>query len=107
MLGNRPRIGPIPAELVFPWAIIVFASYLIRQTFSLPWLWTCILATWGMAVWWILTGDRPWIFLSKFIGTPTLDRGYPKVQPILPASKGQRERNGKKTSKQARRNGKS
>jgi hypothetical protein len=91
ILGTQPSLGPIPADQIFPWMIIGLVSYFIIHGFlgSLfsggwdKWLWTVLIAGWGMATWWILTGGRSWRFLSKFIGVPTWTRGVARYQSFL------------------------
>jgi hypothetical protein len=95
-LGNKPNIGPFPADQFIPWAVIAGgAYYLFKVLLGLSWLWTGLLAAWGMATWWVLTGSKPWRFLSKFIGTPYWVRGYGLYRPLLHR---QRNRNSKKRS---------
>jgi hypothetical protein len=91
ILGSQPSLGPIPADQIFPWLVIVLAAYfLINGVFGglfaddfQRWLWTALIAGWGIATWWILTGGRSWRFLSKFIGVPTWTRGFARYQSLL------------------------
>ncbi|OLP17775.1 hypothetical protein BST81_11915 [Leptolyngbya sp. 'hensonii'] len=84
MLGVQPRLGPFPAEHILPWSVIGFAAYLLCQVFlNLGWLWTGVIAAWGISTWWILTGDKPWRFLSRFTRTPYWVRGYCTYHSIL------------------------
>jgi hypothetical protein len=96
ILGSQPSFGPIPADQVLPWTIILLASYFIvngifgglfADEFQ-KWLWTGLVATWGIATWWILTGGKSWRFLSKFIGVPTWTRGFARYQSILRNNEG-------------------
>ncbi|BDA72923.1 hypothetical protein RIVM261_011920 [Rivularia sp. IAM M-261] len=106
ILGSQPSLGPIPADQVLPWTIIALASYFIvngifggifQDEFQ-KWLWTALLATWGIATWWILTGGKSWRFLSKFIGVPTWTRGFARYHSIL------RNHEGKNRKAKRRRN---
>ncbi len=84
LLGASPRLGPFPAEQVFPWMVISFAFYFLSNgIFQLPWLWTGLLIVWGDATWWILTGSKPWRFLSKFTSVPSFARGQVRYQSLL------------------------
>lgn len=91
ILGSQPSLGPLPADQIFPWIVIALTSYFIVNgifggLFSddfQKWLWTVLLAGWGIATWWILTGGRSWRFLSKFIGVPTWTRGFARYQSLL------------------------
>ena len=83
-LGRQPKIGPFPAEQAIPWTVILFTSYYVcKVVFRLSWLWTGIVAGWGIATWWVLTGSKSWRFLSKFVSTPTWTRGYGRYQRVL------------------------
>ena len=91
ILGSQPSLGPIPADQIFPWIVIVLASYFVvngvfggifADDFQ-RWLWTALIAGWGIATWWILSGGRSWRFLSKFVGVPTWTRGFARYQSLL------------------------
>jgi hypothetical protein len=91
ILGSQPSLGPLPADQILPWTVIALAAYFIingifgglfTDDFQ-KWLWTILIAAWGMATWWILTGGRSWSFLSKFIGVPTWTRGFARYQSLL------------------------
>ncbi|CEJ46934.1 hypothetical protein [Umezakia ovalisporum] len=91
ILGSQPSLGPIPADQIFPWIVIILASYfVVNGVFGgvfaddvQRWLWTVLIAGWGIATWWILTGGRSWRFLSKFVGVPTWTRGFARYQSLL------------------------
>jgi hypothetical protein len=91
ILGAQPSLGPIPADQIFPWLVIALTSYfIINGVFGglfaddfQKWLWTFLIAGWGVATWWILSGGRSWRFLSKFIGVPTWTRGFARYQSLL------------------------
>lgn len=84
VLGTQPSLGPIPAHLIFPWTGIALVSYFICQgIFGLGWLITGFTIAWGMFTWWILTGDRSWRFLSKFVPTPRWTRGMARYESFL------------------------
>jgi hypothetical protein len=108
ILGSQPSLGPIPADQIFPWLIIVLVSYfvingifggLFADDFQ-RWLWTALMAFWGIGTWWILTGGRSWRFLSKFIGVPTWTRGFARYQRLLEINY---EAENRKTKRQYRR----
>ena len=91
ILGTQPSLGPIPADQIIPWTVIVLAAYFIingifgswfTDEFQ-KWLWTALMAGWGVATWWILTGGKSWRFLSKFIAVPTWTRGFARYQSWL------------------------
>lgn len=84
MLGIQPSIGPIPADQIIPWSVILGASYLVGQgIFSFGLLWTFLLAAWGMSTWWVVTGGRSWRFLANFQSTPHWTRGCARYQPLI------------------------
>lgn len=83
-LGRQPNIGPFPAEQFLPWVAITGVSYYsCKALLQLSWLWTGLIAAWGIASWWVLTGSKPWRFLSKFIGVPYWVRGYGRYRRML------------------------
>jgi hypothetical protein len=83
-LGTAPRVGPFPADQVVPWTAICFCSYYIcKSVLGLSWLWTGIIATWGMSTWWVLTGSKAWRFLSKLVPIPTFTRGFLRYSRFL------------------------
>lgn len=90
VLGEQPRIGPFPADQVFPWTAIAMAVYFICKVMLLAsWLVTGLVIAWGWATWWTLTSNKTW--LSKFVGVPRVARGYKSFyslvqQPEIPTS---------------------
>jgi hypothetical protein len=83
-LGKQPNIGPFPADQLIPWVIICGISYyLAHGLFRLNWVWTCSIAAWGIATWWILTANGAWRILSKFVATPHWTRIRCLYQPVV------------------------
>jgi hypothetical protein len=74
-LGTQPKIGPLPAEQMFPWLVItmgcIFGFYYML---NLGWLATLFASLWGCATWWFVSSNKS--FLGKFVGTPRISRGY-------------------------------
>ncbi|MBW4586908.1 hypothetical protein G7B40_024055 [Aetokthonos hydrillicola Thurmond2011] len=110
ILGSQPSLGPIPADQVFPWTVIALSSYFIingifggffQDDFQ-KWLWTVLIAGWGMATWWILTGGRSWRFLSKFIGVPTWTRGIARYLSLLEVNHEAKNRKTKRRNRRKR-----
>jgi len=108
VLGSQPSLGPLPADQILPWTVIALAAYFIingvfgglfQDDFK-KWLWTILVAAWGMTTWWILTGGRSWSFLSKFIGVPVWTRGFARYQSLLELNY---ERKNRKTKHQRQR----
>jgi hypothetical protein len=85
VLGVQPRLGPLPANQILPWAIFTLASYFICMGyFALGWLPMVMLDGWLICTWWILTGDKSWRFLSRiYPPLPRWERGYPMYQSFL------------------------
>lgn len=83
VLGTQPSLGPFPASQIVPWGLILVFSWFCKGLIKGSWLWTVLLATWLMATWWILTGDRAWRFLSKFRVVPLVVRGCVLSQALL------------------------
>ena len=86
-LGKSPNIGPIPADQFFPWSIAIFIALLLRQIFELDWIWTTLIAAWGISSYWILTANGSWRILSKFVNTPNWVRVHATYRPILQPKK--------------------
>ena len=86
LLGSRPTIGPIPADLFIPFGTISLLVGLVSsQLLGLGIDWTIALIIWGCATWWILTGSRPYRFLSKFLPVPKRwSRGHVRYRSIHP-----------------------
>jgi hypothetical protein len=83
ILDAKPRLGPFPADLIFPWAGIALLIFVISNyLFKFDWLWTILLIAWGCGTWWILVGSKPYKFLAKFIGAPRWSRGYVRYLTI-------------------------
>ncbi|MGD2184383.1 hypothetical protein [Lusitaniella coriacea] len=75
-LDKQPRVGPIPADQLIPWLLACGAAYYIgRLLLGLSWVWTGVVAAWGMSTWWILTAKGAWRFFGKFVAVPHWVRG--------------------------------
>ena len=82
-LGKHPSFGPIPADQLLPWTIIVLVSLLMHNLLQLNFIWTFSIAAWGVATWWILTANGSWRILSKFINPPNWVRIRATYKPIV------------------------
>lgn len=75
ILGEQPRIGPFPADQVFPWTAIAFVGFfVVNGIFAADLMTTGFFIAWGCATWWTLTANKSW--LGKFVGVPRVTRGY-------------------------------
>jgi hypothetical protein len=81
-LGAQPRLGPLPALLVLPCVLAFLVAYIGKQMLGYSWLTMALVAWWQIGTWWVLTGDRPWVFLAKFIPVPNLGRAYLKSKRV-------------------------
>ncbi|MGB8700189.1 MAG: hypothetical protein WCD18_12295 [Thermosynechococcaceae cyanobacterium] len=77
LLGASPNLGPIPANQVVPWLIILMLGLALGSFFAVPWQWCIAFIIWGIATYWLLTGNHPWRFLARFRSTPSWVRGHP------------------------------
>jgi hypothetical protein len=78
----------VPADMIFPWGIIaVFAYVVMHQMLRVPLLWTACFGVWGCSTWWILTAERGWQYLSKFLSVPNWASAQPKYRRFLATSK--------------------
>ena len=69
LLGSRPTIGPIPADLFIPFGGIALGLYVLSSQFlGLALEWTLALILWGCTTWWVLTGNRPLLDDNYFGG---------------------------------------
>jgi hypothetical protein len=84
MLGSRPSVGPIPADLLLPWGGISLTVLIFtRSIFPVDWQWTVGLIVWGCTSWAVLTGTKPYKFLSKFMVPPQRwSRGHERHRSI-------------------------
>jgi hypothetical protein len=84
MLGARPSLGPIPADLALPWGgIVILVLIFTRSVFVLDMWWTVGLIIWGCTSWAVLTGTKPYKFLSKFLLPPQRwSRGHERHRPM-------------------------
>jgi hypothetical protein len=81
VLGEQPRIGPFPADQVFPWTMIGIIIYLIcKLIFQASWLITGLMIAWGWATWWTLSSNKTW--LAKFVKVPQITRGYKRFYSL-------------------------
>lgn len=74
-LGKAAKIGPLPAIQILPLLVILFVSYFVKNTFRLTWVQTALFGGWLMGTSWIVFGERPWRYLSRFVRTPHFIRG--------------------------------
>jgi hypothetical protein len=76
-LGQQPSLGPIPANLIAPSAVILLGFYLFLVVLlRLKFAWFLLLSVWGIATWWVVVGEKPWKFTHKFVRVPDWTRGY-------------------------------
>lgn len=103
LLDKQPNWGPFPADMLLPWAIIAFFSYLIFKSFlQFSWVWTGAIACWGCSTWWVLTAKNSWKYLSKFISTPHWVRAITYYNsPLLGTKKRKHGKSRHKTSQKS------
>ncbi len=81
ILGESPRLGPFPAEQIFPWLGITLSSiFIFHYIFNAGWLATGLVAAWGCSVWWVLSVQKD--YFGKFVGVPRLSRGYMRFRSL-------------------------
>ncbi|RCJ19067.1 hypothetical protein A6770_32310 [Nostoc minutum NIES-26] len=98
-LGEQPKIGPFPADQIFPWLVIGMACiFIFYYLLNVGWLSTLFASFWGWATWWFVSSNKS--FLGKFVGTPRISRGYmPFTSLINPANKPNKKRSKQKNKK--------
>ena len=82
-LGKNVSFGPIPADQLIPWIIILLVSLLLHNLLQLNFIWTFSIAACGISTWWILTANGSWRILSKFINPPNWVRIRATYKPIM------------------------
>ena len=70
LLGASPNLGPVPANQVLPWLVILVLGLCMGSFFGVPWPWCLAFIFWGIGTYWLLTGNKPWRFLARFRSTP-------------------------------------
>jgi hypothetical protein len=83
MLGQKASFGPIPPEQLVAWVIIIVFSYLVGSFADMDWFHICVMAAVLCSTWWVLTGKRSWLYLSKFLPSPRWVRAG-VVHEVLP-----------------------
>ena len=85
-LGETPHIGPIPADVLFPWSVIIVLAFFISQTLlGLSLTWWAAISAWLCGSWWGLTGSKSWLFTDKLVPLPGQDY-YNSHQVFVPAT---------------------
>lgn len=100
-LSMKPSLGPIPADQVFPWSVIILCNiFVVKSLMGMSWIITILSCGWGIATWWILTGSDSSKFLSKFHAPPFWLYGCApyfsplEIHPDLQAPKQARDKKG-------------
>jgi hypothetical protein len=71
ILGKQASIGPIPANQIVPWCVLVIISYGVTNgIFGFGLAWFFIVSFWLIVSWWLLTGNAPHLFTDKFRHPP-------------------------------------
>lgn len=70
-LGESPKIGPVPADLVFPWAVIICICFILGHIIlSVSLVWFFSLSVWFCGAWWVLTGSKSYEFTDRLVPLP-------------------------------------
>lgn len=96
ILGKQASIGPIPADQIVPWMLLIGIAYFLTQglfSFGMPVF--LFVAAWFCIAWWLLTGKRPHLFVDRFRGTPGTDwiNGEAAYLSPIPANRPPWQRN--------------
>ncbi|PSR19314.1 hypothetical protein C8255_02840 [filamentous cyanobacterium CCP3] len=84
-LGRQPSLGPIPANLLAPSGGIFVGFYiLIEVLLGLGFVLFLLLSIWGISTWWVVVGEKTWLFTHKFVPVPDWKRGHVPYQRHLP-----------------------
>jgi len=86
ILGKQASIGPVPADQLLPWMILISIAYFLTQgLFSLGMPVFLFVGAWFCVTWWLLTGKQPHLFVDRFRnppGTDWINGGNPYLSPI-------------------------
>lgn len=88
-LGNQPRFGPFPADMLIPLGASTVLSYIAHAFMGLTLIQTFFVSFWLVATWWLLTGGNAFRYLVKYSRwtKPRWIRGGSTYQPLLNHSK--------------------
>jgi hypothetical protein len=89
-LGKIPSIGPVPANQILPWIIIIISSWIVTmEVFNLGLAVFFAVCFWLIATWWLLTGKNSYDFTDRFKSTPGSDwtTGYCRYKHLLEPNK--------------------
>lgn len=87
ILGKQPSIGPIPADQILPWGVIIIITYsLTNGFFDLGMSWFLGLSLWLCTTWWIATGSKPYKLTDKFASPPGRDWCDGKLHYLSPVA---------------------
>lgn len=83
-LDKTPMILFMPGDQAVPWMIIGGASYYIgKQILQLSWVWTILIAAWGIGTFWLLTAKGYHVFFSRLLNAPIWTRAITFYTPLL------------------------
>jgi hypothetical protein len=81
ILGERPKLGPFPADQIFAWTLIAAVNvFIFNYLLRTSWLGTGLSIAWGWATWWTISTNKD--FFGKFVSVPRISRGYMRFQSI-------------------------
>lgn len=67
LLDKKPKIANfIPVEMGFPLFICGMVGFLSFQA-GLPLFWAIALSLWVGSSYWLLIGNKPWVYLTKLL----------------------------------------
>ncbi|MCD8487680.1 MAG: hypothetical protein LRZ84_13345, partial [Desertifilum sp.] len=95
VLGKQASIGPVPANQIVPWMLIIVASYTVVQGFlGLGLTAFGAVSFWGITSWWLLTGARPHQFINQWRSAPGRDwfNANLRYLPLLQVNRTPRQR---------------
>ena len=77
------------ADLIYPNSIAsggIFVGFyiLIEVLLGLGFVPFLLLSTWGISTWWVVVGEKTWLFTHKFVPVPDWKRGHVPYQRHLP-----------------------
>ncbi|WP_013325724.1 hypothetical protein [Gloeothece verrucosa] len=83
-LDKTPSILFMPGDQAVSWMIIAGVSYYIgKQLLQLSWIWTILIAAWGIGTFWLLTANGYHRFFSRLLNAPLWTRAITTYTPLL------------------------
>ncbi len=82
-LGDSPSVGPVSGNQIVPWAVLAGLGWFISELLGFGLLEKACAIAWLIFSWSLLTGAKPWEYLSKYVPLPYWTCGYKQYKSLL------------------------